>query len=145
MDRWTIESVEERLEEAADVMKRLPEVRVPGYFSAWPKILHDFADRVEQEPRPLSRPRPSPEAISRMEQALGWLPWLEPIDAKIVWLRAERSPWKAICYQLGVSRATANRRWQYALSVMAWRLNDKRPLTKRSRRFVVERARQLSR
>jgi hypothetical protein len=144
MDRWTVEMVEERLVEAAGVMKRLPEVKVPGYFSTWPKIVHDFADRVEQEPEPLSRPRPSPEAISRMEQALDWLGWLEPVDAKIVWSRAEGTAWKMICYRFAISRATAHRRWQYALSVIAWQLNDKRPPMKRSRRFVVERARQLS-
>jgi hypothetical protein len=28
--------IEERFIEAAEVMKRLPEVRVPGYFNTWP-------------------------------------------------------------------------------------------------------------
>ncbi len=144
MDHWTVDMVEERLVEAADVMKRLPEVKVPGYFSTWPKIIHDFGDRVEQEPKLLSRPRPSPEAISRMEATLGWLAWLEPEDAKLVWSRAEGTGWKMICYRFGISRATAHRRWQFAVSVIAWRLNDKRPPMKRSRRFVVEKARQLS-
>jgi len=143
--RWTLSMVEERFEEAADVMKRLPEVKVPGYFSTWPAVLHDFADLVEQAPRPLRRPRPGPDAVSRMEATLGWLAWLEPGDAKLVWSRAEGTAWKMMCYRLGISRATAHRRWQYALSVIAWRLNDKRPPTKRSRRFVVERVRQLSR
>jgi hypothetical protein len=32
-----------------------------------------------------------------MEEALGWLPRLEPIDAKIVWLRASGERWKSIC------------------------------------------------
>jgi hypothetical protein len=36
MDNWTVEMVEERLVEAAAVMRRLPSVRVPGYFNTWP-------------------------------------------------------------------------------------------------------------
>jgi hypothetical protein len=42
--------IEERFIDAADIMKRLPEVHVPGYYSLWPKALHEFADLVEQEP-----------------------------------------------------------------------------------------------
>ena len=91
MTEWTREQVEERLCEAADVMKRLPDVRVPGYFNTWPKFPQEFADLVGQDPPPLRRPRPSPDAISRMEETLGWLAWLEPEDARLVWMRAERT------------------------------------------------------
>jgi hypothetical protein len=141
MDRWTVDMVEERLVEAADVMKRLPEVKVQGYFSTWPKIVHDFADKVEQEPQPLSRPRPSPEAISGMEQALGWLCWLEPIDAKIVWLRASGERWKPICWRVGLERAAAHEHWRYALCVIAWRLNGRRKARAGSRRSFISASR----
>jgi hypothetical protein len=47
---WTPSLVEERFVEAAAVMKRLPEVRVPGYFNTWPKMVVEFADRVGQQP-----------------------------------------------------------------------------------------------
>lgn len=83
MDSWTIEMVEARLEDAARVMRRLPSVRLPGYFNTWPATVVEFADRIGQEPVPMRLPPPSPAAITRMEEALGWLPWLEPIDAKI--------------------------------------------------------------
>ena len=56
--------VEERFIEAADVMKRLPEVRVPGFYSVWPKAMHEFADLVGQEPARLKRPPPGPDAIA---------------------------------------------------------------------------------
>jgi hypothetical protein len=36
-------------------------------------------------------------AISRMEETFTWLMWLEPDDARIVWLRAEGVRWKPIC------------------------------------------------
>lgn len=130
--------IEERFVDAADVMKRLPDVRVPGYFNTWPKIFHEFADLVGQEPPRLRRPPPAPSAISRMEEALGWLTWLEPIDRKIVWLRASGERWKAVCYQVGLARAAANEHWLYALCVVAWRLNGWRRAQPRSKRRLIE-------
>ncbi len=71
MTNWTPSLVEARLAEAAFVLKRLPEPRRQGYFSTWPEIIHGFADKVEQEPKPM-RVLPSPAAISRMEETLSW-------------------------------------------------------------------------
>lgn len=144
MDRWTVEEVETRLEDAAQVMRRLPPVRVPGYFNTWPTMLVEFADRVGQEPRLMRLPPPSTAAITRMEETLGWLRWLEGEDAKLVWARADRTPWKAICCRFGISRATANRRYQYALALMAWKLNGRAIPTKRSRQFLLARLRSAS-
>jgi hypothetical protein len=145
MAEWTREKVEDRLTEAADVLRRLPEQRIQGYFSTWPQIVREFSDLVGQEARRLRRPPPLPDAISRMEKALSWLAWLEPEDGKLVWARAERTPWKPICWRFGISRATAHRRWEYGLSLIAWRLNGKRPSAKRSQRFVVDGTRNVSR
>ena len=137
MDNWTVEIVEARLIEAAAVIRRLPPVRVPGYFNTWPSMVVEFADRVGQEPQPMRLPPPSPAAISRMEEALGWLPWLEPIDAKIVWRRASGERWKSICWKVGLERAAANEHFQYALCVIAWRLNGRRKLRSGSRRSFI--------
>jgi len=141
MDSWSVEAVERRLEEAASVIRRLPPVRVPGYFNTWPTMVTEFADRVGRQPEPMRLPPPSSSAISRMEEALEWLRWLSSDDAKLVWARSEGTPWKALCFRFGVARATANRRWQYALALIAWRLNGRTVPTKRSRAFVVERVR----
>ena len=141
---WTAERVEERLQEAADVMRRLPPVRVQGYFSTWPAILHDFSDRVGQDTQRLRRPPPAPDAITRAEATLLWLRWLEVEDARLVWMRVERERWREICQSFGISRATANRRYDYALTVIVWRL-ERRPLQEAwSRRFVLQRARVLN-
>ena len=67
-----------------------------------------------------------------------WLRWCEPADARLLWLRANRRPWKPICWELGISRATANRRWQYGIAVIVWRLNGRRVPRKRSMDFVVD-------
>ena len=144
MNDWTPAMVEERLIEAAAVLRRLPSVRVSGYFSTWPATIVEFGDLVGQTPEPMRLPPPSAAAISRMEATLPWLTWLEPDCARLVWMRADRAPWKAICWRFGIARATANRRWEYSLSVIAWRLN-RRPIPKKwSRRFLVDRVRFLS-
>jgi hypothetical protein len=50
-----------------------------------------------------------------------------------MWARAEGMPWKHHCHGFG-------RRYDYALSVIAWRLNGREVHHRRGRRFVVSRA-----
>lgn len=140
-DEWTPARVEERLVDAADVMRRLPPVRVQGCFSTWPAILHDFSDRVGQQPQRLRRPPPAPDAITRAEATLLWLRWLEVENARLVWMRAERTPWRAICQRFGMARSTANRRYDYALSLISWKLDGRPMPTSWSQRYLFERAR----
>lgn len=140
MGEWTRADVEARLESAAYVMHFMPKDK-PGWSTkAWPTYQHDFSDKVGQPPEG-RRPRPSPRSISEAEAAMLWLRWLDVEDAKLVWARADGTPWKPICWKFGVSRATARRRWEYALSVIVWRLNGRRVPRKRSREFVISEAR----
>lgn len=141
MSEWTTAQVQDRLELAADVFAQLPTVKPTGYFNAWPEYLHTFADQVGQEPE-MKRPRPGPRQITEAEEAMLWLRWLEKDDARLVWLRANRTQWKPICWELGISRATANRRWHYGIAVIVWRLNGRRVPRKRSMEFVVSRVAQ---
>lgn len=144
MGEWTPVRVQDQLELAADVFRQLPSVKPQGYFSTWPAYFHSFADKVGQEPR-MGRPRPSPRMITEAEETLLWLRWLEPEDARIVWLRANRTAWKAISWQLGVSRTAANKRWQYGIALITWRLHGRVPSSKRSKQFVIKNAGNLSR
>jgi hypothetical protein len=137
MIEWTPSLVEARLAEAALVLKRLPEVKVQGYFSTWPKIFYEFSDLVGQEPKPV-RILPSPAAISRMEETLTWTVGLDPLDGKIIWLRAFGERWKSICWTVGLQRSAAHEHWLYALCVIASRLNGKRINTRLSKRKVIE-------
>jgi len=123
MAEWTRTMIEDRIETAAEVFNALPGVKPQGYFSAWPEYFHTFGDKVTQQPE-ARRPRPSPRAITEAE-------------ATLLWLRANRTQWKPICWELGISRATASRRWEYALSVITWRLNGRKVPRKRSMAFVV--------
>jgi hypothetical protein len=144
MTDWTPSLVEDRLEEAADVLKRLPEQRVQGYFNVWPDMVRSFADKVGQMPVPMRRPPPSAASISRMDETMMWVGYLDVEDARLVWMRAERKHWKEICWGFGISRSTAIRRHKFALSVIALRLNGLPVTTKRSRSFVIKSAERLS-
>ena len=42
--------------------------------------------------------------------------------------------------EMGISRATANRRWQYGIAVMVWRLNGKSVHERLSRQHVISKA-----
>ena len=139
MTEWTPSLVEERLSEAAFVLKRLPAERRRGYFNVWPQIVHDFADKVGQEAKPM-RVLPSPAAISRMEETLSWTVGLNPIDGKIVWMRAHGERWKAICWAVGMQRSAAHEHWLYALCVIAFRLNGRRLNRNHSKRHVIAQA-----
>jgi hypothetical protein len=136
---WTPSTVEERFVDAADVMKRLPNVCVPGHFNTWPRSLIEFSDLVNQEPPRTTRVRPSAEAISHMEETLGWLKWLEPTDRKVLWLRASGERWKAVCRKVGLKRAAAHEHWLYALCVIVLQLNGHHLPKGLSKRRLIER------
>lgn len=140
---WTPSLVEERLAEAAAVLRRLPAQKRQGYFNTWPDYLPEFSDLVGQAPRQTSLPPPSPSAISRMEETLPWTIGLDPIDGRIVWMRAHNAQWKAICWKVGLQRSAANERWLYALCIIAMRLNRQPVPKNRSRRYVIERMRDV--
>ena len=137
-DHWTRATVADGLDLAADVMRSMPPVRPQGFVSAWPDYVSTFADQVGQEPR-MKRPLPSPRMITQADEAMLWLRWLDKYIGQILWARANRKAWKGISWQHGISRATANRRCEYGLAVIVWRLNGKAVPRKRSMAFVIQR------
>jgi Domain of unknown function (DUF6362) len=114
--RWTATLVADRVAEAADTLARLPDERVRGLYGLWPKLVG----------APCRHARPAaaaPEAIDRMDEALGWLMWLDPGERQLVWLRAEGLPWKWITHRFGIGRTTAWQRWSTALLKIVVRLD----------------------
>jgi hypothetical protein len=98
----------------------------------------EFSDVVGQAAERMRLPPPSATAISRMEATLDWAAWLEPIDSKIVWMRACGSRWKEVCSAVGLARAAAHEHWLYALCLIASRLNRKdRPKHVGRRRLIA--------
>lgn len=67
---WTRDMVEERVVEAAEVLKQLPGLRPQGYFGTWPEIQRTAKELAQAMPVPMRRPPPSSASISRMEEAI---------------------------------------------------------------------------
>ena len=74
-----------------------------------------------------------------------WLDRLVERDAVLLRMYGEGVPWKTICAQLGMSRASANRQLRYLLTVVAWKLNGRVIPARWSRRYLLDRDRELSR
>jgi hypothetical protein len=119
---WTGEAVADHFEEAVRTLRKLPPVRVTGYFNAWPEVLRSAKEIAAMEPEPM-RVRPGADAITRLEQTFDWMLWISVEERKLIWLRAARVPWKAITFEFGCDRTTAWRRWTLALTKIASRLN----------------------
>lgn len=124
-DRITASMIEDRFEEAARTLRRLPNPpgSTPrGYSSSWPEYRHDPGQSYGYNETRV-RVAPTPAAIKRMEECFEWLGWIDPEDARIVWLRAEGMRWRQIGIRMGCVRQTAWRRWVAALATIANHLN----------------------
>lgn len=122
--KYTVTDVAERFEEAAQTLHRLPRVGVQGYFNAMPEVIRTAAETLQEEKLPMRLGPPSAEAISKMEEVLEWIWWLDDEDERrLVWLRAERVVWKRICWRLGCGRTKAWQMWTYSLLKIVTRLN----------------------
>ncbi|MBF0341098.1 MAG: hypothetical protein HQL95_09090 [Magnetococcales bacterium] len=122
--KWTPKMVAERLEEAARTLRvlRVTGLKPLGYGSTWPDVVHDPNEAFGWNATEIRLGPPTPESITRMDEALNWLRWLEPDQMRLVWLHAEGVPRKVITNNLGVSRVTAWRLWMSALMIITSRL-----------------------
>ncbi|MTH96408.1 DUF6362 family protein [Roseibium sp. RKSG952] len=119
---WTADDVAKHFEEAFRTLRKLPPVKVQGYFNSWPDILRTSREIAAMESQPM-RIWPSAGAITRLEQTFDWVLWIEEPERRLIWRRAARIPWKQISCELGCDRTTAWRRWKLALTKIASRLN----------------------
>jgi hypothetical protein len=124
---FTARTIEDRMEEAALTLRRLPNPPgsgPKGFGQSWPEYVHDAKHAYGyQEAR--MRVVPNAAEIQRMEECIDWLRLIGPDDARIVWLRAEGWRWRQVCIQAGCVRQTAWRRWVAALQTIANRLNKR--------------------
>lgn len=125
--------VEDRMEEAALTLRRLPNPPgsgAKGYGSSWPEYVHEAKHAYAFEARPM-RVVPNAGEIKRMEECLKWLRFVSPDDARIVWLRAEGRRWHQVGIAAGVVRQTAWRRWVAALQTITNHLNKNEKAARR--------------
>lgn len=123
MAEWTSKQVAARFEEAARVAHRLPPVRVQGHFNAWPTIQRMPWENLGVEPLVAFVP-PQPATVERMLETTRWVQWLEEEQRHLVWMRAQRYPWREVCRRFGWDRTTAWRHWSKAIERVTARLND---------------------
>ena len=107
----TTNMVVNRLQEAAETIKRLPEKTFNHLKYNWPESLQAWSDYGDEKTRARLGP-PSPEAINQMDEAVNWLHWLEPDETKLAWAVATGINRKVIGSRLGVHRSTIWREWK---------------------------------
>jgi hypothetical protein len=125
MTDWTIDDVADRLAEAAHTGRRLPPVKVQGYFNVWPIIVRKEWEKLAADGRSVHYVPPTPAAIDRMVEAMRWMQWIETEQRHLLWMRASDVEWKVICRRFGCDRTTAWRRWQRVLKIIADHLNGR--------------------
>ncbi|MBF0184731.1 MAG: hypothetical protein HQM06_10140 [Magnetococcales bacterium] len=113
------------MEEAAGTLRalRMTGLKPAGYVTAWPDFVLDPSDADGAELARVRRGPPTPDAITRMDESLQWLHWLEADQSRLVWLHAEGLPRKMICAKVGMSSAKAWRSWSAALMTIASAIN----------------------
>ena len=120
---WTLDDVSARFHEAAITARRLPPVRVQGYFNTWPAFARsEWEAYSSDEPVRLYFP-PSPEEVDRMLETMKWVLWLEVDQRHLVWMRAKRYGWREIGIRFACCTKTAQRHWAQALQMVTDQLN----------------------
>ncbi|WP_457647642.1 DUF6362 family protein [Profundibacter sp.] len=130
--QMTLREIEDRFEEAARTLRRLPDPPgsgPKGYGSSWPEYIRDAKHAYGYHDATM-KIVPSAAEIARMEECIGWLSHVDPVDAKIIWMRAEGHRWRQVCIQAGLVRQTAWRRWVAALQTVTNRLNGRKSRAK---------------
>ncbi len=123
MARWTTEQVAQRFEECVATLRKLPGERSLGYVTYWPDIKLEPRELARQEAEPI-RLKATPDQVTRMEETLTWIHWVNPGERNLIWLRAYRTPWRAVSRKTGFPRTSAQRYWQRALLKIAERLEQ---------------------
>ena len=127
MNNFTPEHVALRFEECVSTLRKLPGEQSLGYVSYWPEIKYDRRELARQEVQPI-RLRPTPDQITRMDETLSWITYVNHGERNLIWLRAYRTPWRVISRETGFPRTSAQRYWQVALIKIAERLaQEQRP------------------
>jgi hypothetical protein len=119
---WSSEDVASRFQDAVVTGRRLPPVRVQGYFSLWPPIVRQTWERFADHDRVIRFP-PSPADVDRMLEAMGWVQWLEVEQRHLVWMRADNYEWNEIGRRFACCRTTAWRRWKLSIQVVVEQIN----------------------
>lgn len=141
---WSVGEIAGRLEEAMMVVSRLPSTgQVIQRKVAWPVAPlrapeEEYGHALERarvmmvagldsgslwRPMRARAPLPDGAAVTRADEAIGWLWWLPVEERTVVMARASGARWGRICWRLGKSRRTLYRWWLRGLGTIAERLS----------------------
>jgi hypothetical protein len=116
------------MEEAAEIHRCIPDVRVPGYHSMWPDTLKDdwerYYDMLHARRR---RNYALPKQVDFMEEVMRWLRWLNVIEQRVIWARANNIPWKVLEHDFNSSKTTLWRHLNVGTNRLAAILNNNDP------------------
>ena len=103
-----------RLNEAASVLRRLPEGSryEHPFLTSWPYYKSDPNTAYGYEDVKMKPPIPSPAAIQRMEGVLAWLQLVPAEHRRLLWFRAEGWPWRKLARHFGCGRRKIKLRWR---------------------------------
>lgn len=124
MAEWSRDDVASRFIDAARTARRLPPVRVQGYFNVWPAFLRTEYERQACEDLPVYRFPPTPAEVDQMLEVMGWVQWLDVEQRHLVWMRADRNRWYDIGKRFGCAPRTAQRRWEISMYIVVSNLEQ---------------------
>jgi len=108
--------IEAELRQALITARRLPgRGALPALpRTLWPDVRGEPMDWASEK-TPMARPIAQPDAVARMDRALGWLQWLTPRDRDLVLAKAGRVSFGAIAKRDG--RTSEGCRYAYRAAV----------------------------
>lgn len=115
--------IADRFEEMVDVLSRMPPAIKRQKFTSWIDYVVDPNTAYGYYNMKLSRPKPTPKQIDRMDQALLWINMLETKEEqRLIWARAHKFPLRKIAGLMGISKDTVKYRWMAALIKLSYKI-----------------------
>ena len=121
---WNETRVEERINEAVDTLKRVPAPSMRRQLTSWPDYIHDAHEAYGYTGFRPSRTPAAPDAITRLDETLGWLRWLPREAQHILWSRASGLSWRRIAGFAGKAPNTCRAWYLAAIHYITTRLNS---------------------
>ncbi len=120
---WTVATIEARIVEAVDTLKRVPAPDIQRAVTRWPEFVRAANEAYGYTPMRVRRSPAAPDAITRLDETLEWLRWLPPAAQRIAWSRASGLSWRRIAAFVGKAPNTCRAWYLAALHYLAGRLN----------------------
>lgn len=123
---WNDKIVMSYLIQAAKIHRRLPGVRPFGYHTLWPPTLQDRWEPLHDLVNgPTTLGSPMPAEVTFSDEVMAWLPQLPREQQQLIWMRANRIPWKVLVDEFGRCKQTLFVRYASGLESLISYLNRK--------------------